>query len=105
MMFKKGLGICSGLAGESGFSYIEPMKVKVLFFASFRDIAGCKEKDWEIPEGVTVGDLKDRVMTAFAGLGPLSNSLAVAVNTEYSDDSTVLSDGDEVALIPPVSGG
>ena len=81
------------------------MKVKVLFFASCRDVAGCRETDWEMPEGATVGDLKGRVVAAFAGLARLRHSLAVAVNTEYSDDSTVLSDGDEVALIPPVSGG
>jgi molybdopterin converting factor subunit 1 len=81
------------------------MIVKVLFFASCRDIAGCREKDWEIPEGATVGDLKGRLGAAFGGLARLRHSLAVAVNTEYADDSTALSDGDEVALIPPVSGG
>lgn len=81
------------------------MIVKVLFFASCRDIAGCREKDWEMPGGATVGDLKGRLVAAFPGLARLRGSLAVAVNTEYSDDSTVLSEGDEVALIPPVSGG
>ena len=81
------------------------MIVKVLFFASCRDIAGCREKDWEIPEEATVGDLKDRLVAVYGGLERLRDSLAVAVNTEYADDSTVLSDGDEVALIPPVSGG
>lgn len=81
------------------------MKVKVLFFASCRDIAGCREKDWEIREGTTVSDLKGDLIAAYPGLQRLRNSLAVAVNTNYSDNSTVLRDCDEVALIPPVSGG
>jgi molybdopterin synthase catalytic subunit len=81
------------------------MKVKVLFFASCRDIAGCREKDWVIREGTTVSDLKGDLISAYPGLQGLRNSLAVAVNTDYCGDSTVLRDGDQVALIPPVSGG
>ena len=81
------------------------MRIKVFFFASCRDIAGCREKEWEIAEGATVGELRSRLNAAFPRLSRLRGSLAVAVNTEYSNDSMALSDGDEVALIPPVSGG
>lgn len=52
----------------------------------------------------TVGELKVWLLQQYAGIGNLS-SLAVAVNKEYAEDETPLQPGDEIALIPPVSGG
>jgi len=81
------------------------MKIKVLFFASCRDIAGCREAEIEVLEGTTVEAFKRGLLIQYPDLAGLSNVLSVAVNTEYAVDSTVLRAGDEVAFIPPVSGG
>ena len=52
-----------------------------------------------------VGELADEMRRRYPGLTPDASALVVAVNQEYADHDYVLSDGDEVALIPPVSGG
>ncbi|HEX8206456.1 MAG TPA: molybdenum cofactor biosynthesis protein MoaE [Solirubrobacteraceae bacterium] len=76
------------------------MQVKVRLFAQLRERAGSSSVDVELPEGASVAD-------AIAALGDVAAGLPVvmAVNREYADEGAVLSPGDEVALIPPVSGG
>ena len=81
------------------------MKVRVLFFASCRDITGTRELEVEVVEGACVGDLRQSLVVRYPGLKGIGPSLSAAVNTDYSGDSAVLSDGDEVAFLPPVSGG
>ena len=81
------------------------MKVKVLFFASCKDITGQRETCIEIHAEMTVGEFKNRLLAKYPDLEGLNNVLSVAVNAEYTDNTTVLHDGDEVAFIPPVSGG
>ena len=80
-------------------------KIKVLFFASCRDAVGHKSCDWEIAEGYRVADLQRELVAAYPQLAAVQQVLSVAVNAEYVGDHTVLKAGDEVALIPPVSGG
>ena len=58
----------------------------------------------ELPPGASVGDLAQLLVGRFGQL-PRSEALVMAVNLEYQDHDYALSDGDEVALIPPVSGG
>jgi molybdopterin converting factor subunit 1 len=76
------------------------MNVTVRLFAGLRERAGCDEVALELPEGARVTD-------ALAGLRDIVRDVPVvmAVNREYADDGHVLSAGDELALIPPVSGG
>ena len=81
------------------------MKIKVLFFASCRDIVGTKELDLEVQEGFRVGDLKRNLLEEYPRLAALNDVLSVAINAEYVDESALLNPGDEVAFIPPVSGG
>lgn len=81
------------------------MKIKVLFFASCRDAVGGKELVLDLPEGTTAAGLKDEVTSRYPRLAPLREKLLIAANAEYVDGTTVLKDGDEIALIPPVSGG
>lgn len=78
--------------------------ITVKLFAAAADAAGCRqvEGDWA---GLTPPQLMDRLQEQYPGLSRLAKALAVAVNREYADDDRVLQDGDEVALIPPVSGG
>ena len=76
------------------------MRVRVRLFAGLRERAGAGERHLELPDGSRAGD----AWTALA-LGAEPPGLAYAVNREYVDRDHALTDGDEVAVIPPVSGG
>jgi molybdopterin synthase catalytic subunit len=76
------------------------MNVAVRLFAGLRERAGTGRRELELPEGATVSD----VWAALA-LGDEPAGLLYAVNREYADRGRALGDGDEVAVIPPVSGG
>ncbi len=80
------------------------MRIRLLLFAQFRDIAGANEVDLNLPDGATVGDLV-RQLRGEARWAHLSKAPAVAVNRAYAPLTVQLADGDEVALIPPVAGG
>jgi molybdopterin synthase catalytic subunit len=81
------------------------MNIKLLFFATLRDAAGSRALDWELAPGATVADLLSSLGNSHPKLEPYLETSLVSVNKEYSPSETVLSDGDEVALFPPVSGG
>ncbi len=81
------------------------LKVKLLFFATCRDITGVKEMDYEVDDQATLSELKKQLYVEHPELKPLEKTLSFAVNTEYVDDAVRLCCGDEVAFIPPVSGG
>jgi len=70
-----------------------------------RDIAGAGELTRELPSGSTARVLWDALASDHAELETYRNSVSTAVNAEYSKMSHVLVDGDEVAFLPPVSGG
>ncbi|MCB9283423.1 MAG: molybdopterin converting factor subunit 1 [Lewinellaceae bacterium] len=80
------------------------MKLKILAFGISRDILGGAELTIELPDGGTVADLKTELMRRFPEFSKLK-ALAVAVNSEYAQPGQSLQERDEVALIPPVSGG
>jgi len=77
----------------------------VRLFASYREKAGESEIQIELPQEATVGFLATLVADRYPGITQRPDSLVIAVNQEYTDHLHGLSDGDEVALIPPVSGG
>ena len=79
------------------------MRVRVLFFGVLRDVMGAAETAVDMTEGGTAGDVVD--MCRAGGDAAVWKSLAVAVNQEYAGRGRVLAEGDEVALLPPVSGG
>ena len=81
------------------------MKVRVLYFASVRDIAGTTEETLELEAGTKTKDLLEALIRTHPELKGLEPSLAISVNQEYAARDAPLADGDEVALIPPVSGG
>jgi molybdopterin synthase catalytic subunit len=81
------------------------MKIRVRLFASVKDIVGQREVVLELPEGATASELLQRVAADHPRLQPLLPSLLLAVNREYVEATRGLKDGDEVAFIPPVSGG
>ncbi len=76
---------------------------KVLAFGITRQLLGAKEAVIEV-DGNTVGALRRALGVRFPELSGL-NSLYIAVNSSYSDEGQVLNSNDEIALIPPVSGG
>lgn len=81
------------------------MRVHVLLFATFREIVGEKDLPWTANAETTVGAFLDAFLTSHPRLMPHRGSMIVAVNLEVADPSTLLHEGDEVALLPPVSGG
>jgi molybdopterin synthase catalytic subunit len=76
------------------------VRVRVRFFAALREHAGTGKRDLELPAGARVADVWDAL-----ALGDEPPGLTYAVNREYTSRDRPLADGDEVALIPPVSGG
>lgn len=81
------------------------MRVKVIYFGMLRDLAGRSEETLDLPDGTGTGALFAGIRHRFPELDRFANSLALAVNLEYVTRERELRDGDEVALIPPVSGG
>lgn len=74
-------------------------------FAGYREKVGRAEVSIDLPDGATVGYMAEEALRRYPGLLRDPERLVVAVNQEYRDHSHALNDGDEVALIPPVSGG
>lgn len=81
------------------------MKVKVRFFALYREIVGLRESQADLPPGATARDAWETYAREYPRLSPNLAHTRFAVNGEYVDPEAVLNDGDEVAFIPPVSGG
>lgn len=81
------------------------MKIRVRCFAAVRDIVGAGELIVEVPEGSTLGHLVQQLYSRFPRLQSLAGSVLFSVNREYASVETHLAAGDEVAFIPPVSGG
>ncbi len=81
------------------------MNIKVLFFASCRDLIGTDERKMTLPDGATVMDLISELASEQVRFTDMAPSLMVSVNQAYVERDSELQDGDEVAFIPPVSGG
>ena len=82
-----------------------PLKVQGRFFALYRERIGARTLDFELDEDASAGDLVTLVTRQYPNLSPDPPSIVVAVNREYVKHGHPLKDGDEVAFIPPVSGG
>lgn len=81
------------------------MRVRVLLFATYREVVGEKEVAWTADPGTTLGQFLDTFLAAHPRLEPHRGSMMVAVNLEVTPPTAILREGDEVALLPPVSGG
>jgi molybdopterin converting factor subunit 1 len=81
------------------------MKAKVRLFARLSELAGAREVEVEVGEGLSAAEVYQSLCAQYPALGGLNGSLRYAVNGEYAEPSHPVGDGDEVALIPPVSGG
>jgi len=81
------------------------MRLEVRFFALYRERAGQTLVSIDLPESSTVADLTGEVRRRFPNLAPPEVAIVVAVNADYAEPETMLRPGDDVCLIPPVSGG
>jgi molybdopterin converting factor subunit 1 len=81
------------------------MRVRVRLFARLREIAGDGELTREVPNGATVGVVWQQLAAEFPGFDRYRSSMSCAVNEDYARFGAPVSDGDEVAFLPPVSGG
>jgi molybdopterin converting factor subunit 1 len=81
------------------------VKLRIRLFASFREAVGTGTLIWEAADGATVGQVVSDLKNAHPGLGPAADRALLAVNQEYVGVDLSLHEGDELALIPPVSGG
>jgi len=81
------------------------MRVKVRLFGRLHDLVGANEREFELPAGATVGDAWQALTREAPGIAPYARSVSAAVNADFSKMAAALSDGDEVAFLPPVSGG
>jgi molybdopterin synthase catalytic subunit len=81
------------------------MQIKVLFFGLLKDICGRAEDRLELPAAAPVRSVFDHYAAQFPALGNMAKSIVLARNHEFASSAELLADGDEVALLPPVSGG
>jgi sulfur-carrier protein len=81
------------------------MKITIKLFAVYQEVLGVPDLCWELPEQTTVGEVCDRLMAQHPRLEQWRNLTRFGVNLNFVSIDTLLKDGDEVVLIPPVSGG
>jgi len=79
--------------------------IKVLLFGAAADRAGTRETELPVDEGMTLAEIWPLLARRHPDLAPLRGTLAFAVNGEYAREDAGISPGDEVAVLPPVSGG
>jgi MoaE-MoaD fusion protein len=83
----------------------DSVRVRVLFFGVLKDISGRAEEWAEFPEGSTAGDVISHYEASLPKLAASRKSIVLAVNERFAESSSPVHDGDEVAFLPPVSGG
>jgi molybdopterin converting factor subunit 1 len=81
------------------------MRVRIRLFARLREIAGADELDRELPDGTTLAGIWQSLAGEFPAMAPYRTSISGAVNADYARLDAAVRDGDEVAFLPPVSGG
>ncbi len=79
--------------------------VKIHLFARFREVFGSDTIHLLLPPEATVADIREQISRLNPGLVPLLGHSQVAVNSELAIDTAIVHPGDEIALLPPVSGG
>jgi molybdopterin converting factor subunit 1 len=81
------------------------VRVTVRLFARLRDIAGTAELTRDVPPGATVASVWQTLVAEFPPLAEYARSISSALNADYARMDQPVADGDEVAFLPPVSGG
>lgn len=81
------------------------ISITLKLFAAYQDALGCPDRVMELPEGITVAELCDRICTEYPDLKRWQDLTRFGINLQMVEANTPLRDGDEVVFIPPVSGG
>jgi molybdopterin converting factor subunit 1 len=81
------------------------MRVTIRLFARLRDLVGQGELVRDLPAPSTVAAVWDQLVAEFPAIAPYTASMSCAVNADYARLTTDVRDGDEIAFLPPVSGG
>jgi len=81
------------------------MQVRLLFFASLKDIVGARQLRLDLPAGATVDDVLTQLESSYPRMKDYRPVVLTALNEEYVDKQTAIQEGDELAIFPPVSGG
>ena len=81
------------------------MRIRVLFFGMLKDVVQRGTEDLDLPESSVLSDVLAHYVQIIPSLKLLMPSVAISINQEYAEPETRLKEGDEVALLPPVSGG
>ena len=80
-------------------------KIKVRLFAILREVVGEREITISVPSGVTVSYLNNEILKKYPQLKSFSNKFVTSVNCKVTTGETIITSSDEIALLPPVSGG
>jgi molybdopterin converting factor subunit 1 len=84
---------------------VPSVRVKVLFFGRLRELTGLAEEAGELPEGATLAQVFERYTERYPKLAGFRKSMVVSRNQEFAAWDTRVAAGDEIAFLPPVSGG
>jgi molybdopterin converting factor subunit 1 len=81
------------------------ISITILYFARVKDITGVKKETMELPLNTSIKKLLAKISLSYPDIKSILNVVKISVNYKMIDMNTILKDGDEVALLPPVSGG
>ncbi len=81
------------------------VSITVKLFAAYQDAYGVPELHWQLPSGSSVATVRDRLIAEHPELAQWRDLTRFGVNLQFVEPNTLLNDGDEVVMIPPVSGG
>ncbi len=81
------------------------MRVSIRLFARLREIVGASEVEREVPDGATLGAVWELLAGEHPALASYTRSISGAINADYAHMDAPVRDGDEIAFLPPVSGG
>ncbi len=81
------------------------IRITIIYFASVKDVTGIRMESMDISNDTSIREILSKILIFYPKLKSMLNIIQVSVNYKVVDFNTVLKDGDEVALLPPISGG